>query len=98
VDRRLLVANQDMLHFVLIEDGVVDVEYCAAGITEHMFDILFGQAAYKYFRAGKFVAHSWVPFKVHWKLIGCSVLTKSNLAAGLGLPFFVRSRQSVAHP
>ena len=42
MNRRLLMANQYMLEFILLEDGVVNVQNCAAGIAEHMFNTLFG--------------------------------------------------------
>ncbi|KAG0770979.1 hypothetical protein G6F22_016901 [Rhizopus arrhizus] len=42
----LLVTNQDMLKFVLLEDSFVDVKNCAAGIAENEFHALIGQAAH----------------------------------------------------
>jgi hypothetical protein len=44
MDGGLLVAYQDVLEFVLLEDGVVDVEDGAAGIAKDVFHALFGQA------------------------------------------------------
>ena len=46
MDGGLLVANQYVLEFVLLEDGVVDVEDRAARIAEDVLDALFGQAAH----------------------------------------------------
>src|SRR5690606_1330373 len=40
--------------FTMAEDSVVDIQYCTTGITEHMFDTLFREAAYDDFRAGDF--------------------------------------------
>jgi hypothetical protein len=37
------VANQDVLEFVLLEDGVVDIEDRAARIAEDVFHALFRQ-------------------------------------------------------
>jgi hypothetical protein len=31
-----------MLEFILLENGVVNVQNCTAGIAEHMFNTLFG--------------------------------------------------------
>jgi hypothetical protein len=42
MNRRLLMANQYVLEFILLEDGVVNVQNCAARIAEHMFNTLFG--------------------------------------------------------
>ena len=42
----LLMANQDMLEFLLFVDGVVDVKHRATGITEDMFNALFGKATH----------------------------------------------------
>jgi hypothetical protein len=35
-----------MLEFVLFVDGIVDIQYRAARIAEHMFNAFFGQTAY----------------------------------------------------
>jgi hypothetical protein len=45
----LLVAYQDVLEFVLLEDGVVDVQYGAAWITENVFNAFFRQTTDEYF-------------------------------------------------
>ncbi len=50
--RGLFVAHQNVLEFVLIEDGVVDIQDGAAGIAEHVFDAFLGQAAHDNFGAG----------------------------------------------
>ncbi len=52
MQRRLLVAHEDVLEPVLLEDLVVDVEDRAAGIAEHVFDAFFGETADDDFRAG----------------------------------------------
>jgi hypothetical protein len=57
MDCGLLVANEDVLELVLIENCVVDVENCTAGIAEHVFDTLFGKTAHHYFRACDFCTH-----------------------------------------
>jgi hypothetical protein len=54
MDRALLVPYQDVLKFVLLEDFVVDIEYCAPGIAKYEVDTLFVQAANDDFRAGNF--------------------------------------------
>ena len=45
MDRALLVAHQDVLDLVLLEELVVDVEDRAARIAEDVLDALFLQAA-----------------------------------------------------
>jgi hypothetical protein len=45
------VAYQDVLEFVLLEDGVVDIEDRAAGITEDVFHALLRQTTDQYFSA-----------------------------------------------
>ena len=54
VDRGLLVAYQDMLEFVLLEDGVVDVEYGSARVSKDVLDALFSQTAHD-----NFCARNW---------------------------------------
>jgi hypothetical protein len=39
-----------VLHFVLLEYGIVDRQYGAAGITEDVFDALIGERRYHHFR------------------------------------------------
>jgi hypothetical protein len=55
----LLVAYKDVLEFVLLEDGVVDIQDGAAGIPENVFHTLFSEAADKDFgaRDGSFGIH-----------------------------------------
>jgi hypothetical protein len=53
VNRSLLVAYQNVLEFVLLEDGVVDVEYGTARLAKDVLDALFGQAAHDNFCARK---------------------------------------------
>jgi hypothetical protein len=48
------MANENMLELVLLENLVVNVEYRAAGIAEHMFDALFGETAHDDLGAGDF--------------------------------------------
>jgi hypothetical protein len=43
---RLLMADQNVAKLILLENLVVDIENCAAGIAEHMFDALFGKTAH----------------------------------------------------
>ncbi len=69
---RLLVPDEDVLEFVLLEDLVVDVEDCAPGIAEYVLDTFRGKAAHDDLCAGDF---HLVPFKVHWRLIGRSPRT-----------------------
>jgi hypothetical protein len=45
MNRALLVAHQDMLHLVLLEELVVDEQHRAAGIAENVLHALFLQAA-----------------------------------------------------
>ena len=49
---RLLVAHQDVLERVLLEDFVVDVEDRAARIPEHVLDTLFFETPDDDFGAG----------------------------------------------
>jgi hypothetical protein len=57
VHRGLLVPDEHVFEFVLLEDFVVNVEYRAARIAENEFDPLFLQAAYNYFRTSDFRSH-----------------------------------------
>jgi hypothetical protein len=52
------MAYQQVLELVLLENGIVDIEHCAAGIAEHMFNALLGQAADDDVCAGKFLGHA----------------------------------------
>jgi hypothetical protein len=52
--RPLLVANQDVLYRVLLEQFVINEQYRAAGIAEYVFDPLLLQASDYDFSAGKF--------------------------------------------
>ncbi len=51
MDGCLLVAYEDVLEFVLLEDGVVDIQHCATGIAKDVFHAFFGQATDDYFSA-----------------------------------------------
>jgi hypothetical protein len=42
----LLVANQNVLYFVLFEELVVEKQHGAAGVPEHIFDAFFLKAAH----------------------------------------------------
>src|SRR4029434_8909708 len=53
MDRALLVANEHMLHLVLLEKLVVDVENRTARIAEHVLDAFFLEAADDDFRIGQ---------------------------------------------
>jgi hypothetical protein len=70
-----------MLEFVLLEDGVVDVEDRAAGIAEDVLDALFRETTDYNLRArdgdGCFVTHDTFLSKPKGRLIGCSFLTKT---------------------
>jgi hypothetical protein len=80
VDGSLLVAHQDVLEFVLLVDGVVDVENRAARIAEDVLDALFRKTTHYNLRAregdGCFVTHDTFLSKPSGRLIGCSFLTK----------------------
>ena len=54
VRRTLLVAHQNMLHFVLFIKRVVNVEHRPAGIPEHILDTFVGQASHNDFGTGQF--------------------------------------------
>ncbi|MDT4858074.1 hypothetical protein FQZ97_925250 [compost metagenome] len=56
----LLVTNQDMLEFVLLENRVVDVKHRAAGVAENVFHAFIGQAAHDDIGAIQF--HVVIPF------------------------------------
>ena len=51
VHRGLFVANEDVLEFILVEDGVVDIEDRAARVTEDVLDALFCQTTDHYLSA-----------------------------------------------
>jgi hypothetical protein len=59
MDSGLLMANEDVLEFVLLEDGVVDIEDGAAGISENVFYAFLSEAADNDFgaRDGSFGIH-----------------------------------------
>jgi hypothetical protein len=44
MDSGLLMANEDVLEFVLLEDGVVNIQDGAAGIAKDVFDTFFCEA------------------------------------------------------
>jgi hypothetical protein len=44
MDSGLLMANEDVLEFVLLEDGVVNIQDGAAGIAKDVFDTFFREA------------------------------------------------------
>ena len=48
----LFVPHQDVLHFVLLEQRVVDRQHRAAGIAENVLDALIGERRDHHFRAG----------------------------------------------
>ena len=50
----LLVPHQDVVHFVLLKQGVVDRQHRAAGIAEQVLDALIGKRRDHHFRAGHF--------------------------------------------
>jgi hypothetical protein len=47
----LFVTHEDVLEFVLLEDGVVDIQDRSAGVAKDVFHALFRQAAHQYFSA-----------------------------------------------
>ena len=49
--RALLVAHQDVLYLVLVEQGIIDVKHRATGIAEHVFDLFLLQATHDDFGA-----------------------------------------------
>ena len=42
MERTALLAHQDVLHLILLEQLVVDRQYGAAGIAENVLDALIG--------------------------------------------------------
>ena len=50
----LLVPHQDVVHFVLLEQGIVDRQHRAAGIAKNVLDALIGKRRDHHFRAGHF--------------------------------------------
>ena len=50
----LLVPHQNMVHFVLLKQRVVDRQHCTARIAKKMLDALIGQCRDHHFRAGHF--------------------------------------------
>jgi len=61
MDGALLVANQDVLDLVLLEELVVNIEDRAAGIAEDVLDALFLKTADGDFRTGEL--HDSKPFQ-----------------------------------
>ena len=57
VHRSLLVPHQDVAHFLLLEERVVDRQHGAARIAEDVFNSLVGQRRQHHFRPGHF-SHS----------------------------------------
>ena len=55
--RALLVAHQDVLDLLLLEQLVVDRQHRAAGIAEDVLHALVGQGLDHHFRAGHFLCH-----------------------------------------
>ena len=90
----LLVPDEDVLEAVLLEDLVVDVEDCPAGIAEHVFDTLFGQTAHDDLRARDLLvrarqlgatAHSPAAFKlVKAYADACTQRPPTDVLADLG--------------
>ncbi len=62
--RALLVAHEDVLDLVLLEQLVVDVQDRAAGIAEDVLDAFFLQAADDDFRTGEL--HGSMPYANGW--------------------------------
>ena len=58
MDRALLVADQDVLDHLLLEDGVIDRQHRAARIAEHVLHALIGEGRDHHFGAGHFLASS----------------------------------------
>ena len=50
----LFMTYQNVFETVLFEDGIVDVEYCSAWVTENVLDAFFFQTFDNDFRAGIF--------------------------------------------
>ncbi len=50
--RALFMAHQDMAHFLLMEQGIIDRQHCAAGVAENMLHPLVGERAHHHFGAG----------------------------------------------
>ena len=48
----LLVPDQDVVHFVLLKQGVVDRQHRATGIAKKVLDALIGKCLDHHFRAG----------------------------------------------
>ena len=57
VDRALLVAHQDVLDHLLLEDRVVDRQHRAARIAEDVLHALIGESLDHHFGAGHFLRH-----------------------------------------
>ncbi len=72
VHRALLVPHQDVLHLVLLKQGVVDRQHRAAGIAEQVLDTLIGERRYHHFRAGH-LCHGSLRFIVRFGRSGFHV-------------------------
>ncbi len=57
VDRALLVAHEDVLHLLLMEDGVVDRQHGSAGIAEDVLHPLVGHGLDDHLGAAHFAGH-----------------------------------------
>jgi hypothetical protein len=93
VNGSLLVAYENVLEFVLLEDGVVDVEDSTAGIAEDMLHALFRQATHYNLSARDgsccFVTHDYIPFKTHWEFDRMLVPAEIRMAQqASGFPSF----------
>ena len=60
--RALLVAHENMLHLLLMEEHVIDRKDRAARIAEQNLDALILQGFDHHFRAGHFLRHGLFPF------------------------------------
>jgi hypothetical protein len=64
----LLVADQDVLHLVLLEKLVVDRQHGAAGIAEDVLHALVGERPQDHFRAGHLLCHLSTPWtRAAWR-------------------------------
>ena len=59
VDRRLLVAHEDVPDRILLKQGIVNRQDCAAGIAEDDFNSLLDQGCDQRFCTGFRITHGW---------------------------------------
>ena len=89
MDRRLLVAHEDVPDRILLKQGIVNRQDCAAGIAEDNLDPLLDQGCDQRFCTGFHVAHGWFRICREYQGGGCGPtrahrMPKAKQTAGTG--------------